>query len=180
MKFFAAAASAAAIVFTVWTGAAAGDVAKSDASAAYAALKTFAGQWTAAVSTEPKTNMDGLKMALKIRVTSSGNAIVHEMGAAAAQDGPEKMGDITVFYLEGDAVLATHYCDADTRSRFKAVPSSDPTTLVFDLVDVTGKTQQGYVSKITFKSDTPDHHNEELWFVMPDKTVLHAKFDLRK
>ena len=180
MKVLALAVSAAVFVGLAATGAVAGEPVKNDAAATYATLKTFAGQWGAAVSTDPKTFMDGLKMALKIRVTSSGNAIVHEMGAAANQDGPEKMGDITVFYLEGDTVYAVHYCDADTRSRLKAVPSSDPKSVVFELVDVTGKTQLGYVSALSFKSDTADHHSEELSFVMPDKTVLHAKFDLQK
>lgn len=178
MKPLKMACAVAVMAFSTATGAQADGA--GDAARTYAALKTFAGVWTGTVTTDPKSYMDGAKMPLKIRVTSSGNAIVHEMGGAATQEGPEHMGDITVFYLEGDNVLATHYCDADTRSRLKAVPSSDPTTLVFDLVDVSGKTQFGYVSEITFKSDTADHHTEELLFVMPDKKVMHARFDLQK
>ena len=90
------------------------------------------------------------------------------------------MGDITVFYLEDDNVLGTHYCDADTRSRLKAAPPSDPNALVFGFVDVTGKTQSGYVQDITFKPVAPDHHIEQLTFVMPNKQVMHAQFDLQK
>lgn len=167
--------SATIIAFSILTGAQAGDAA--DAAKTYAALKAFAGSWIGTVTTDPKSPMDGVKFPLKIRVTSSGNAIVHEMGGAATQEGPERMGDITVFYLEGDNVFATHYCDADTRSHLK---SSDQKTLVFDLAAVTGKTQFGYVSGITFKPDTADHHTEELLFVMPDKKVMHAKFDLQR
>ncbi len=180
MNLFKTALVATTIAFSSFTGAYAGDAVTSEAAKTYATLKTFAGSWMGTVHTDPKSAFDGVKFPLKIRVTSSGNAIVHEMGGAATQEGPEKMGDITVFYLEGDTVLATHYCDADTRSNLKAAPSSDPNTLVFDLVNVTGKTQFGYVSGITFKADTAGHHTEELLFVMPDKKVMHAKFDLQK
>lgn len=172
--------ASAALVFSFIASAQAGDAAVTDTARSYATLKTLAGSWTGLVSTDPKTSVDGVKFPLKIRVTSSGNAIVHEMGGAATQEGPEKMGDITVFYLEGDKILATHYCDADTRSNLKLVPSSDPNTLVFDLASVTGKTELGYVSGLTFRTDKPDHHVEDLLFVMPDKKVLHATFDLQK
>lgn len=90
------------------------------------------------------------------------------------------MGDITVFYLEGENVLATHYCDADTRSGLKAEPASDPNAVAFDFVEVTGKAQLGYVQNMSFKTVAPDHRIEQLTFVMPDKTILHAQFDLQK
>jgi hypothetical protein len=174
MRLLKTALVAAAIAFSAFTGA------RADDAATYAALKTFSGSWVGKVATTPKTAFDGVRIDLKIRVTSSGFAIVHEMGGAALQQGPEHMGDITVFYLEEGKVLGTHYCDADTRSNLNAVPSSDPNTLVFELVNVTGRTQLGYVSGITLKAITPDHHIEQLKFVMPDKSVMLAEFDLQK
>jgi hypothetical protein len=175
MKILNAALTAAAIAFSVVAGARAGDAANN-----YAKLKTFAGLWEGTVTTDPKGAMEATKFAVRIRVTSSGHAIVHEMGGAATGQGPEHMGDVTVFYLENEDVLATHFCDADTRSHLKAAPPSDTHTVVFDFAGVTGNTKFGYVQDITFKSDTPDHHIELLTFVMPDKRVVHATMDLHK
>jgi hypothetical protein len=176
MRSFKIALAAAAIGFACLMGAQAGDAANT-----YTALKGFAGFWEGKVTTDwPESGYDGVKIQLRIRVTSSGNAIVHEMGGAATGEGPEHMGDITVFYLENDNVLATHYCDADTRSRLKAVIPSDPNALVFGFVDVTGRTQIGYVQDITFKPGTADHHTEIVTFVIPGKRVMHAQFDLQK
>jgi len=176
MKSLKTALAAAAMALSVLTGAQAGDAANT-----YTALKGLAGDWVGKVTTDyPESGFDGINLQVRIRVTSSGNAIVHEMGAAANGQGPEHMGDITVFYLEDDNVLGTHFCDADTRSRLKAAPLSDPNVLVFGFVDVTGNTKFGYVHDLTFKPVSPDHHIEQLTFVMPNKRVMHAQFDLQK
>jgi len=178
MKFFKTALAVAAIVVGGVTVAVAQ---ADDAAATYASLKTFNGYWVGSAVTDcPKCGFDTPKFNLRIRVTSSGHAIVHEMGGAATGEGPDHMGDVTVFYLEDGKVLGTHYCDADSRSHLKAVSSDEPGTLAFELVDVTGSTKFGYVSAMTFKSLSPDHHVEVLTFVLGNKQVIHATMDLQR
>lgn len=178
MKLIKTALAAATIVLAALTVA----VAQSnDAANTYATLKTFDGYWVGSATTDcPKCNFDTPKFYLRIRVTSSGNAIIHEMGGPAQGLGPDHMGDVTVFYLEDGNVLGTHYCDADSRSHLKAVPSAEPGTLAFELVDVTGSTKFGYVSGITFKALSPDHHVEVLTFVFGNKQVMHATLDMQR
>lgn len=84
MMFRKTALSAAAIAVLSFTSAQAGDSAST-----YTALKSYAGFWVGKVTTDPKTYMDGMKLQVRIRVTSSGHAIVHEMGAAATGEGPK-------------------------------------------------------------------------------------------
>src|SRR5215469_12625781 len=51
-------------------------------------------------------------MRISLRVTSRGNALVHEMKQPGTPDDPAKDDPITVLYLEGNRLILTHYCDA--------------------------------------------------------------------
>ena len=80
--------------------------AQSDAQKSFDKLKTLAGSW--------QGSYEGKPMQATLRVTSMGNAIEHEMKG----DGPDD--PITMFYLDGDRLLLTHYCDAGNRPRMQA------------------------------------------------------------
>jgi hypothetical protein len=176
MKSVTTALAASALVLAITTGARAGDAADS-----YAALKTLDGYWQGIVHTDyPPSGFDGINLKVRIRVTSSGHAILQEIGAPAEQLGPEHMGDITVFHLVGDHLLADHYCDADNQPQMEASPSSDAKTIVFDFISLTGSAKMGYIHDWTFKIITADHHAEDLTFVLPGDKVMHAHFDLQR
>jgi hypothetical protein len=90
--------------------------AQSDAQKSFDKLKTLAGSWEAHVTTVPQqAEIEGKLMQVSLRVTSMGNALVHEMTGAARPDDP-----ITMLYLDGDRLLLTHYCDAGNRPRMAA------------------------------------------------------------
>lgn len=166
----------AALAVAITTGARAGD-----AAASYAALKTLDGYWQGIVSTDyPQSGFDGVKLKVRIRVTSSGHAILHELGAPAEQQGPEHMGDITVFHLVGEHLLADHYCDADDQTHMETSPSPDANTVTFDFISLTGSAKMGFIHDVTFKTITADHHAETWTFVMPGDKVMHAHFDLQR
>src|SRR5260370_1415044 len=80
--------------------------AQSDAQKSFDKLKTLAGSW--------EGTYEGKPVQASLRVTSMGNAIVHEMRG----DGPEN--PITMLYLDGDRLLLTHYCDVGNRPRMVA------------------------------------------------------------
>jgi hypothetical protein len=176
MKSVTNALAASALVLAITTGAGAGDAAGS-----YAAMKTLDGYWHGIVHTDfPQSGMDGVDLKVRIRVTSSGHAILQEIGAPAEGLGPDHMGDITVFHLIGDHLLADHYCDADNQPHMEAAPSSDAKTIVFDFISLTGSAKMGYIHDWTFKVISADEHNEDLTFVLPGDKVMHAHFDLRR
>jgi hypothetical protein len=87
----------------------------SDSQKAFDKLKTLAGSWEGRVTTvPPQPGMgDGALTDISLRVTSRGNAMVHEMKAAGTVDDPARYDHpVTMFYLDSDRLLLTHYCDA--------------------------------------------------------------------
>jgi len=72
--------------------------APSDAQKAFEQMKSLAGSWHGTIM--------NISIDVTIRVASSGTAILHE--ANTDGDGPPKH-EITMFYLDGDRLLATHY-----------------------------------------------------------------------
>src|SRR5687768_4351080 len=99
--------------------------AQSDAKKAFAKLKTLAGSWRGTVMDIP--------IDFTIRPASSGTAILHE-GNTSKEGAPKQ--EITMFYLEGDRLLATHYCDGGNRSRWEGKMSPDGTAIEFSFIDV--------------------------------------------
>jgi hypothetical protein len=131
--------------------------AQSDAKKAFEKLKTLAGSWQGAIM--------GIPINFTIRAASSGTAILHEGDTSEA--GPPKH-EITMFYVEGDRLLSTHYCDAGNRSRFEGKMSPDGKTIEFSFLDVTGSTRGGYLKDMVITMIDADHHIVAFTFVMPD------------
>src|SRR6267143_7172613 len=95
--------------------------AQSDAQKSFDKLKTLAGSWEGHVTTvPPQGDIEGKLMQVSLRVTSMGNALMHEMTGAGRPDDP-----ITMFYVDGDRLLLTHYCDAGNRSRMAGKMTTD-------------------------------------------------------
>ena len=70
----------------------------SEAQKSFATMKTLAGYWEGPVTTVPQAvEVEGKPAQILLRVTSRGNALVHELTIAGTPDNP-----ITMFYLDGD------------------------------------------------------------------------------
>ena len=150
-------------------------VAPSNAQKAFDKLKTLAGSWEGVLS-GTGTPLDGEKMHVTLRVTSTGHAVMHEMtGLPGRPDDP-----ITMFYLDEDRLLLTHYCDAGNRPRMTAKTSPDGKSLKFDLLDVAGGMQQGHMHGAMFTFIDADHHNEDWTFMLPGDKPVPAHVELRR
>lgn len=99
-----------------------------NAAEAFARLKTLAGTWDGRAMTP-----DGSKMTVVYEVTANGNTVMERLFAGD----PHEM--ITMYTLEDDAVIATHYCSFGNQPtmRLNAAKSSAD-ELVFDFVSVRG------------------------------------------
>src|ERR1700740_3420390 len=109
-------------------------VAQSEAQKSFDQMKTLAGTWQGHVTTDPpQSGMgNGAPVQISLRVTSRGNAIVHEMKGAGTPDDPAKYDHpVTMFYLDNDRLLLTHYCDAGNGPGMAARTSTDGKTLEF-------------------------------------------------
>ncbi len=149
--------------------------AQSDAQKSFDKLKALAGSWEGRVTTNPKEDsIEGSLMQVSFRVTSMGNALMHEMTGGGRPDDP-----ITMFYLDGDRLLLTHYCDAGNRPRMTAKASPDGKTVEFDFLDVAGSTKHGHMHHAVVTMIDPNHHTEDWTYMVGDQPV-HAHFDLQR
>jgi hypothetical protein len=148
---------------------------QTDAQKSFAALKSLAGSWEGHVTTTPLSpEMEGKTMHATLRVTSMGNAIVHEMTG----DGPDD--PITMLYLDGDRLMLTHYCDAGNRPRMTGKISPDGKTVEFEFLDVAGSTQYGHMHHAVFTLIDANHHTEEWTYMEPGDKPVHARVDLKR
>ena len=149
--------------------------AQSDAKKSFDNLKTLAGSWQGVLTTTPPTpEVQGKIAQLSLRVTSMGNAIVHEIRVEGRQDDP-----ITMFYMDNGQLMLTHYCDAGNRPRMVAKESADGKSVEFEFLDVAGITQYGHMHHALITRIDDNHHSEDWTFMVGDKPVV-AHFDLQR
>jgi len=149
-------------------------VAQPDAKASFDSLKNLAGSWEGTITTQPLTpEVQGKHVQVSLRVTSMGNALMHDLRVEGRQDNP-----ITMFYLDSDRLMLTHYCDAGNRPRMVA-KSSDGKTVEFEFLDVAGSTAYGHMHHAVFTFIDANHHTEDWTFMVGDNHV-QAHFDLHR
>src|SRR5580765_468692 len=149
--------------------------AQSEAQKSFDKLKTLAGSWEGHVTTvPPHAEIEGKLMQVTLRVTSMGNALMHEMTGPGRPDDP-----ITMLYLDGDRLMLTHYCDAGNRPRMTGKMSPDSKSVEFEFLDVAGSTQYGHMHHAAFTVVDANHHMEDWIFMQGDKPV-HAHLELQR
>jgi hypothetical protein len=147
-----------------------------DAQKSFDKLKTLAGSWEGHITTVPQApEIDGKLMQVSLRVTSMGNAVVHEMTGDGRPDDP-----ITMLYLDGDRLLLTHYCDAGNRPRMVGKISPDGKIVEFSFLDVAGSTEHGHMDHAVFTTIDANHHTEDWTYMMPGNNPMHAHIDLTR
>src|SRR5947207_3650846 len=67
---------------------------QSEAQKSFAQMKTLAGSWLGTVTTNPPSEVQGRSVHITLRVTSMGNALMHEIKLQGRRDEP-----ITMLYL---------------------------------------------------------------------------------
>jgi hypothetical protein len=151
-------------------------VAPSEAQKSFEKLKTLAGSWEGRVKSVPaESDVEGKPMQVTLRVTSMGNALMHEATGAGRPDDP-----ITMLYLDGGRLVLTHYCDAGNRLRMAGKMSPDGKTVEFDFLDVAGSTEYGQMHHAVFTVIDANHHTGDWTYMMPGDKPMHAHFDLQR
>src|SRR6266853_5653020 len=156
---------------------------KSDAQKSFDHLKTLAGSWQGPVTmVPPQADMDMSKpVQVSLRVTSKGNALVHEMQESGTPLDPAKYDHpVTMFYLDSDRLTLIHYCDAGNRPRMTGKISPDGKTLEFEFADLSGSNTYGYMYHAVFTIIDANHHTEDWTYMMPGDKPVHAHVDLQR
>jgi hypothetical protein len=157
--------------------------AASDAQKSFDQLKTLAGDWEGPVSLEPpQPDMDvGKPVHVSLRVTSRGNALVHEMQEAGAPlDATKYDHPVTMMYVDSGRLTLVHYCDAGNRPRMTAKVSPDGKKVEFEFLDLSGGNENGHMYHAVFTIVDANHHTEDWTYLMPGDKPMHAHFDLQR
>jgi hypothetical protein len=151
----------------------------SEAQKSFTTIKGLAGEWEGIVTVPEAPQMSGARMHLTMRVTSRGNALVHEFQEAGTPLDPAKYDHpVTMLYVDGDQLTLVHYCDAGNRPRMTGKISPDGKTVAFELKDISGSTAN-HMHHSVFTFIDANHHTEDWTFMMKDKPI-HAHFDLQR
>jgi len=128
----------------------AGEPATIDTKAAFSRLKSLAGEW--------KGNDAAKGERLSIELIAGGTSLVERESA----EGRPVM--VTVYHLDGNRLLLTHYCMAGNQPRMQAREFDSATgRLRFDFLDATGLTSKdaGHMHTITMRIADNDHLSSE-------------------
>jgi len=133
-----------------------------NASAGFDSLKTLAGSWEA-------KGPDGKPTVTTLKLVSEGSVLMEEMAH-------ESM--ITMYHLDGDHLLLTHYCGAKNQPRMKGDISADGKTITFDFMDGTNLASPGdaHMHKMILTFVDKDHFSETWFFHKDGKESMHATF----
>jgi hypothetical protein len=154
---------AAALAFLLAATAA---VAQSDAKGTFEHLKSLNGTW------EGKANNSN-PVKIVFRSTGGGSALLSEIM------GEEDM--ISVFHVDNNRVLMTHYCAAGNQPRMQASMSPDGKTITFAFVDATNLAgpKAGHMEHLVITMPDADHHSED-WTFVQDGKETREHFDLAR
>jgi hypothetical protein len=168
VRFAAATLAVLAASFAVFAQTNAPATAQSGAQKSFDTLKSLTGSW------EGK-NTQGAAVQVSFRVTSSGSAIMSEIGNHG--DGMNSM-----INMDGaDRLLLTHYCSAGNQPRMQATASPDGKTITFNFMDATNLAtpQSGRMDHVVIAVLDANHHTED-WTFKDHGKEMKEFFDLSR
>jgi hypothetical protein len=94
------------------------------------------------------------------------------------------MGDeamTSLFYVDGDRLLMTHFCPSNNQPRMKATISPDGKTVSFDFLDATNlaPAQTGHIHRAVYVFLDPEHYRED-WTWKRDGKDAHFQLALQR
>ena len=99
-------------------------LATSKSQAEFDQIKLLAGNWAGKAT-------DGRPVHINYQVVSSGSAVMESIAEGAGA------GMVTMYHLDGDQLMMTHYCSVGNQPRMRADATSTPSAIKFTFLDVT-------------------------------------------
>jgi len=140
--------------------------AQSDAQKTFEHLKALSGHWEGKAS-------NGKDLKVDFRTISGGSAVMSEIL------GDEDM--VTMFHMDNDRVMATHYCGAGNQPRMVASASPDGKTIAFSFVDGTNISgpRSGHMDRLVITIPDANHHIED-WTFVDNGNEMKEHFELAR
>ncbi|HTS37938.1 MAG TPA: hypothetical protein VMH04_19840 [Candidatus Solibacter sp.] len=143
---------------------------QTDAQKAFTTIKSMPGTWEGKVV---EGHDMGSSLQVTFKVVSGGTAVMSEIL------GHEDM--VSMFNMDGNRLLLTHYCAIGNQPRMEASASADGKTITFNYVDATNlaSPDAGHMERMVLTLLDDNHHTEEWTFI--DHGKEHRSiFDLHR
>ena len=141
-------------------------------SPAFDKLKTLAGEWQA------KTK-DGQEVKTSYKLVSNGSALVETLEMGKKGEGTM----VTVYHLDGNNLMMTHYCSANNQPRMKAQPAAgEIKSLAFSYVDATNLAppDSGHMHKLVITFQDEKHMTQEWTWREYGKDAFTELFEYKR
>ena len=136
---------------------------KSPAGEGFEKLKSLTGTWKGATE-------EGKGLSLTYKVVSAGSTVMETNNSDMHKDGM-----ITMFHLDGDKLMMTHYCSIGNQPRMMAAPMTADGKLVFTFLDGTNMTPDDpHMHALTIMFHGKDRVTEEWTMRAGGKDQVHA------
>ena len=143
---------------------------KNEKTEAFDKMKTLVGSWEGTL----KEGGKDFPVTARFQTISDGSVLAGWLGEGT----PHEM--VTMFHMDGDSLMATHYCAAHNQPRMVLVMDGEHNRLVFAFKDGTNiKPEVGYMHQVAFILDGPNHHIQEWTFLKNDKKET-SHFDFKR
>ncbi len=151
-------------LFMVAPTAPAGDKAASSAARRLEALKGLAGDWVEIGKDGKPTD----RIVSSFRVTAGGTAIQETMCPGTEKE------MVTMYHLDGNDLVLTHYCTLGNQPRLKAEPGDDERRIVFKFNGGTNLKSDGdlHIDHATLTLIDKDHFRAH-WTACKDGAACH-------
>jgi hypothetical protein len=137
-----------------------------NAKASFESLKALAGQWDA-------KDPSGKMQTITWKVVSGGSVLMESM---------QEESMVTMYHVDNNRLLLTHYCTAQNQPRMQAQVSDDGKTFTFDFIDATnlGSPADGHMRKLILTIQDKEHFTEQWFFAQKGKDLDHGVFQLTR
>jgi hypothetical protein len=144
-------------------------LAQSKAADGFEALTSLVGEWQG-------KGPDGRPLAVSYEILSGGSALME------TRTPTKEPSMVTVFHLDGDQLMMTHYCSIGNQPRMRAdAATAELKTLNFTFVDVTNMAHpsDGHMRGLTFTFEDDDHITQ-VWTWRQEGNDTPATFHLER
>ena len=157
---------------TMESKAVAGAAAKSDAPSKLDLIKKLTGDWVEVGQDGKSTD----KVVSTYRVTAGGSAVEETLMAGTDHE------MVTVYNMDGDVLMLTHYCVAGNQPHMKAEKQSDPNRVVFHCAGGTNMKSEidEHMHHATIVWRDNDHIHSEWQEVKDGKNTMTTSFNLAR
>ena len=137
-----------------------------NAKTSFESLKALAGQWDA-------KDPSGKHQTITWKVISGGSVLMESM---------QEESMVTMYHVDNNRLMLTHYCAAQNQPRMAAKVSDDGKTFTFDFIDGTNiaSPDDGHMRKLVLMIQDKDHFTEQWFFAQKGKDDDHGIFQFTR